>query len=172
MSHSIAVSGHNLNNQYNCDYDSSYDPLDLLICLLAQNYYDNDEKYFSLNNMLDSLNAYGFLMDRVTLSLRMKKLVNLRYIDKSTFKSLTEADKKLISQNNRIKIVYRVNQKTIDDIENSYADYNRDLSDTTVVASITTPLNLFVEAMERSLMSLPDSYKLEIADRLSESLKT
>tara|TARA_R110000787_G_scaffold33724_1_gene88117 strand:+ start:3667 stop:4335 length:669 start_codon:yes stop_codon:yes gene_type:complete len=172
MSHSIAVSGHNLNNQYNFDYDSSYDPLDLLICLLAQNYYDNDEKYFSLNNMLDSLNAYGFLMDRVTLSLRMKKLVSLRYIDQSTFKSLTEADKKLISQNNRIKIVYRVNQQTIDDIENSYADYNRDLSDTTVVASITTPLNLFVEAMERSLMSLPDSYKLEIADRLSESLKS
>ena len=114
MSHSIAVSGHNLNTSYKDDYDTSYDPLDLLICLLAQNYYDNDEKYFSLNNMLDSLNAYGFLMDRVTLSLRMKKLVVLKYIDQCPFKTLSE----------------------------------------------------------RSLMSLPDSYKLEIADRLSESLKS
>tara|TARA_R110001606_G_scaffold174614_2_gene321180 strand:- start:300 stop:968 length:669 start_codon:yes stop_codon:yes gene_type:complete len=172
MSHSIAVSGHNLNTSYKDDYDTSYDPLDLLICLLAQNYYDNDEKYFSLNNMLDSLNAYGFLMDRVTLSLRMKKLVVLKYIDQCPFKTLSEVDKKLISQNNRVKIVYRINQVALDAIENSYAEYNTGLKDTTVVASLTAPLNLFVEAMERSLMSLPDSYKLEIADRLSESLKS
>jgi hypothetical protein len=153
----------------NNTYDNDFDPIDLILCLLIQEFHDNDEEYFSLNIMKVILSAYEVHMDNVTLGLRLKKLVSTQYLEQSKFSDLNSEDKKLISNNNRIKIVYRLHPAQKKRFDDAYIKSKDE--DFTVTASASSPLGDYMDAIKKILLLMPDEFKQDLAEELVDSIK-
>lgn len=170
MSQSLAIAGNTPSLQTNQIYYKNYDGIDFLISLIVQEFYDNEEEYFSLNIMHEALHAYEVHMDKVTLSLRINKFIERRYIELVPFSSLSENNKKLISDNNRIKNVYHLHPEQLHNFTIAYEKSKKE--DGQLTASQAAPLGDFIKCMQFALLELPDNIKIEISDTLINSIKT
>lgn len=170
MSQGLAIEGHTPKLVNSKKYYTGFDGIDLILSLIVQEFYDNEEEYFSLNIMHAALNAYEIHMDKVTLSLRINRLVEKNYIELVTFASLSEANKKLISDNNRIKNVYHLHPEQLINLNKAYSKAKN--KDGELTASVSAPLGDFIKCMQFALLELPDDLKIEISDNLLNSIKT
>ncbi len=169
MASSLRTNGHTPRIANNNVEKIDYDGIDLMISLIAQEFYDNNEEYFSLNIINDVLQAYEIYMDKVTLSLRLKKQVRSDYLEQVSFDSLSSANQILISDNNRIKIVYHLSPNQLKRLNQAYE--NSKDNDTELTASASAPLYDFVKCMQFALLELPKEVKIEISDTLINSIK-
>lgn len=169
MASGLSTNGHTPRIADNNLEKIDYDGIDLMISLIAQEFYDNNEQFFSLNIMNDVLQAYEIHMDKVTLSLRLKKLVRTDYLEQVSFESLSSANQLLISDNNRIKIVYHLSPNQLKRFDVAYE--NSKENDNELTASASAPLYDFVKCMQFALLELPNEVKIEISDSLINSIK-
>jgi hypothetical protein len=155
-------------NKTKLKLDNEFDPIDLTLCLLIQEFHDNDEEYFSLNIMKSILSAYEIHMDNVTLGIRLKKLVSSDFLEQSKFKDLSEDNKKLISNNNRIQIIYRLHPLQKEKFNAAYLRTTEE--DFTFSSSDASPLCDYTNSMKKALLLMPDDFKQDFAEELVNSI--